>query len=78
MNVYVSTRLTQPRTSMGADRVVARSGVRVLGRDEVYGAYNKGVSETVPPAGSGALVAAAPLHTLPRAIVLLPPTFWWG
>jgi len=27
--------------------VVARSGVRILGRDEVYGAY-KGVSESVP------------------------------
>ena len=47
------------------------------GRDEVDGAY-KGVSETVPPGGGGALVAAAPLHTLSRAFVLSPPTFWWG
>jgi hypothetical protein len=32
------TRLTQPRASTEADRGIARSGVRVLGRDEVYGA----------------------------------------
>jgi hypothetical protein len=63
-----STRLTHPRTSLGADRVVARSGVRVLGRDEVYGAY-KGCSESVPPVGGGALVATAPLRTLSRAFV---------
>jgi len=30
------TRLTKPRPSTEAGRVVARSGVRVLGRDEVY------------------------------------------
>ena len=57
--------------------MVARSGVRVLGRDEVYGAY-KGVSESVPPGGGGALDASAPLRTLSRAFVFLPPTFWWG
>jgi len=68
------TRLTKPRPSTEADRVVARSGVRVLGRDEVNGAY-KGVSETVPPGGGGALVAAAPLLTLSRAFVLSPSTF---
>jgi len=56
--------------------VVARSGVRVTGRDGVFGAC-KGVFETVPPAGGGALVAAAPLRTLSRAFVILPPTFWW-
>jgi len=43
----------------------------------VYGAY-KGVSESVPPIGGGALVAAAPPRTLSRAFVFLPPTFWWG
>jgi len=57
--------------------VVARSVVRVLGRDEVYGAY-KGVSKSVPPDGGGALVAAAPLRTFSRAFVFLPPTFWRG
>ena len=58
--------------------MVARSGVRVLGRDdEVYGAYYKGSFESVPPGGGGALIAAAPLHT-PRAFVLSPPTYWWG
>ena len=57
--------------------MVARLGVRVLGRDDVYGAY-KGVSESVPPDGGGALVAAAPLHKLLRAFVFLPPTVWWG
>ena len=67
------TRLTKPRPSTEADRVVARSGVRVLGRDEVYGAY-KGVSESVSHGGGGALVAAAPLRTLSRAFVFLPPT----
>jgi hypothetical protein len=56
---------------------VARSGARVLGRVEVYSAC-KGVSERVPPGGCGALVAAAPLRTLPRAFVFLPLTFWWG
>jgi hypothetical protein len=66
-----------PRPSTEVDRVVARSGVRVLGRDEVQGNY-KGVSESVPPGGGGALVAAAPLRTLSRAFVFLPPTFWWG
>ena len=30
----------------------------------------------MPPVSGGALVAAAPLHTPPRAIVHLPPTFW--
>jgi hypothetical protein len=74
---FARTRLTKPRPSTEADRVVARSGVRVLGRDEVYGAY-KGVSETVPPGGGGALVAAAALHTLPRAFMLSRPIFWWG
>jgi len=54
--------------------VVARSGARVLGRDEVYGAY-KWVSETVPPSGGSALVAAAPLHTLSRAFVFPPQLF---
>jgi hypothetical protein len=54
--------------------VVTRSGVRVLGRDEVYGA-SKGVSETVPPGGGGALVAAAPLRTLFRAFVVSPQLF---
>ena len=43
----------------------------------MHGAY-KGKSETVPPGGGGALVAAAPLRTLFRAFVFLPPTFWWG
>ena len=57
--------------------MVAHSGVRVLGRDEVYGAY-KGVSESVPPGGGGALVATAPLRTLPRAFVFLPSNIWWG
>jgi len=38
----------------------------------------KGVSKTVPASGGGALVAAAPLHTLSRAFVFLHPTFWWG
>jgi hypothetical protein len=71
------TRLTKPRPSTEADRVVARSGVRVLGRDEVYGAY-KGVSETVPPGGGGELVAAAALHTLLRAFMLSPPNFLVG
>ena len=42
-----------------------------------YGTY-KGVSKSVPPVGGGALVAAAPLRTLRRAFVHLPPTFWWG
>ena len=41
--VLYTTRLTNPNTHLEADRVVARSGVRVLGRDEMYGAY-KGVS----------------------------------
>jgi len=72
-----STRLTKPRPCTEADRVVARSGVHVLGRDEVYGAQ-KGVSESVPPVGGGALVAAAPPRRLSRALVFLPPTFWWG
>jgi hypothetical protein len=67
----------QPRPSTEADRVVARSVVRVLGRDEVYGAYD-GVSESVPPDGGGALVAAAPLRTGSRAFVWSPPTFWRG
>ena len=71
------TRLTKPRPSTEADRVVARSGVRVPGRDEVYGAY-KGVSETVPPGGGGELVAAAALHTLLRAFMLSPPNFLVG
>jgi len=71
------TRLTTPRTHLEADRVVARSGVRVLGRDEVYGAY-KGVSESVPPDGGGVLVAAAPLRTLSRAFVFSPPNFLVG
>ena len=38
-----STRLTTPRTHRERDAVVARSGVPVPGRDEVYGSY-KGVS----------------------------------
>jgi hypothetical protein len=42
-----------------------------------YGDY-KGVSETVPPGGGGALAAATPLRTLPRAFVLTPQTFRWG
>jgi hypothetical protein len=67
----IPARLTKPRTSIGADRVVACSGVRVLGRDEVYGAY-QGVSESVPPVGGGALVAAAPPRTLSRALVFAP------
>jgi hypothetical protein len=71
------TRLTKTRPSTEAGRVVARSGVRVLGRDEVYGSQ-KGVSESVPPVGGGALVAAAPPRTLSRAFVFLPPIFWWG
>ena len=57
--------------------MVARSGVPVPGRDEVSGAY-KGVSESLPPGGGGALVAAAPIRTLPRAFVICSPTFWWG
>ena len=57
--------------------MVARTGVCVLGRDEVYGAC-KGVSESVPPGDGGALVAAAPLRALPRAFVCFPPIFWWG
>ena len=48
-----------------------------MGRDEVYGAY-KGVSESVPPVGGGALVPAAPPRTLSRAFVCFPQTFWWG
>ena len=73
----VDTRLTKPRPSTEADRVVARSGVRVLIRDGVQGAC-KGVSESVPPSGGGAFVAAAPLHTPPRAFVCFPLTFWWS
>ena len=46
-----------------------------LGRDEVYGAQ-MGVSESVPPGGGGALVAAAPLRTLFRAFVIIPKLFW--
>jgi len=56
--------------------VVARSGVRVMGRDEVYGAY-KGVSESVPPVGGGALVAAAATHAFP-CICVSPPNFLVG
>jgi hypothetical protein len=51
----------------------------VPGRSEVYGAY-KGVSESVPPGGSGALVAAV-LRTLFRGfacIYVYSPNFWWG
>ena len=54
--------------------MVARSGVCVLGRDEVYGAF-KGVSESVPPAGGGALVAAAPLRTLSVHLCFFPHLF---
>jgi hypothetical protein len=72
-----STRLTKPRPSTEVDRVVARAGVPVSGRDEVSGAY-EGVSESAPPGGGGALVAAAPLYTIPRASVSASPTFWWG
>jgi hypothetical protein len=68
------TRLTNRRTHPERDAVVARSGVRVSGRDEVYGAY-EGVSESVPPSGGGALVVAALLRTLSHAFVFLPPTF---
>jgi hypothetical protein len=68
------TRLTTRRTHQDRDAVVARPVVCVLGRDDVYGAC-KGVSESVPPDGGGALVAAAPLRTLSRAFVLLPQLF---
>jgi hypothetical protein len=70
----LGTRLTTSSTHLEADRVVARSGVRVLTHDEVYGAY-KGVSESVPPGGGGSLVAAAPLQTLPRAFAFPPQLF---
>jgi len=47
-----------------------------MGRDEVYGAY-KGVSESVPPVGGGALVAAAATHAFP-CICVSPPNFLVG
>ena len=57
--------------------MVARSGVPVPGNGELYGAC-KGVSESVPPGGGGALVAAAPLCAVPRAFVFFSPPIWWG
>jgi hypothetical protein len=71
------TRLTNRRTHPERDAVVARSGVRVSGRDEVYGAY-EGVSESVPPSGGGALVVAALLRTVFPCICVSPPNFLVG
>ena len=54
--------------------MVSRSGVRVSGRDEVYGAY-KGVSESEPPGGGGALVARRSYVQFPVHLCFAPQLF---